>query len=69
MVFFTSYIINELDELPLVDKQKIIQSLHWAISEDDDKVEIALNYFRDGESLMVYKVDYRDLYEAIGGRF
>lgn len=63
MIIFNTNFLPELRELPSSDREMIVQKLHWAMAEDMGKMEIPLNYFREGEPLLIYKADYRDLYD------
>ena len=57
--------LTELKELPHSDREKIIQSLHWAIAEAESKTTIQLQHFREGEELRISSFEYSELYNAI----
>lgn len=62
MPYFSYNMIEELQDLPPNDKERIMQALHWAISENLPETTIELRHFRDGEHLQVANHDFSDLY-------
>tara|TARA_B100000809_G_scaffold228014_1_gene240744 strand:- start:82 stop:264 length:183 start_codon:yes stop_codon:yes gene_type:complete len=57
--------IPELVDLPVSDKERIKQGLHWAIAEKQKEAIIKLHHFRKGiEELNVPHYEYSDLYNA-----
>ncbi len=64
MQYFSSNMLPELRNLPASDRETIMQTLHWAIAEDVDKIVIPLNYFRDGEHLQIRSYEFSELYDA-----
>tara|TARA_B100000809_G_scaffold101311_1_gene99868 strand:+ start:1251 stop:1433 length:183 start_codon:yes stop_codon:yes gene_type:complete len=57
--------IPELVDLPVSDKERIKQALHWAIAEKQKEAVIKLHHFRkEIEELNVPHYEYSDLYNA-----
>ena len=65
MIYYHSDMIPELVDLPVSDKERIKQGLHWAIAEKQKEAIIKLHHFRRGiEELNVPHYEYSDLYNA-----
>ena len=64
MIYYHSDLIPELKELPFNDIEKIIQALHWAISERQKEMVVSLPNFRRGEELNVPHYEFSDLYNS-----
>lgn len=64
MAHYHSGMIPEILELPLTDREKIIQHLHTAIADEESEISIPLQDFRNGESLTVAHFDYSELYNS-----
>ena len=65
MIYYTERLSPEISNLEIADVTLIYQAIHNAIADNLDFIEIRLNYFRDGETLHVTKVDYMDLYKML----
>ena len=61
---FNTDMIADLKNLPASDRETIMKCLHTAIADNESKVIIPLNYFRDGNHVCVFNADYMDLYNA-----
>lgn len=65
MIYYHSDMIPEILELPVSDKERIIQALHWAIAEKQEQAVIKLHHFRNTEEeLNVPHFEYSDLYNS-----
>ncbi len=65
MIYYHTDMIPEILDLPLADKERIIQGLHWAIAEKQKETVIKLHYFRGKEEeLNVPHYEYSDLYNC-----
>ncbi len=68
MAFYNSNMQDELYNLPASDREQIMQSLHSAIADGEARIEIVLNYFREGENLVVFDYQYSELYKVYDRR-
>ena len=65
MIYYHSDLIPEIVDLPVSDKERIKQGLHWAIAEKQKEAIIKLHHFRNGEvELNVPHYEYSDLYNV-----
>lgn len=65
MVFYHTSMLEEINELPFGDIERIIQTLHSAFADNLPKIVIPLRSFRDGEELMIYSHEYSELYKSV----
>lgn len=63
-LYYNSNLIDEILELPFSDKEKIIQTLHWAIADNLEKTIIPISELRDGVELHISACDYSELYNC-----
>lgn len=65
MVYYSPDMIPEILELPLSDRERIIQGLHWAIAEKQKEAIIKVQYYRDHEEeINIPHYEFSDLYNA-----
>ena len=64
ILYFNSNLIPEILDLPFVEKERVIQALHWAIAEKLETTSIKLVELRDGVELHISSYDYSELYNA-----
>lgn len=65
MVYYNASMLPELRNLPLFEREKLMQDLHWAISEHHQKMITTLENFRDGEELHISGYDLSEVYEGM----